>query len=259
MLSLLRCEWYQVRKSLYFKITVIILVVASVMFGFDSTSADKISYWKAWDKMYLLYFGGGVYSAMSDSAMGLLLASLFAGWMIGGSFENRVIQESISYGKKRSSVYLAKMLMYSIVVIMLCLIYWCFTALPAGLKNGLGTADVCGNLVQIRYIIGMVFAGSVAYISVITICGVIAFFVRKTGATMGICFVGILFGGNLLASILSEDIIKIINYTPLGLYRHGLKLDVTWSDICRTVMISLFWIILFWTIGYLKFKKTELK
>lgn len=259
MLSLLRCEWYQVRKSLSLKITVIILAAASIMFGFDTIDADRISDLKAWDQMYLLYFGGGVCSAMRDSALGLLVASLFAGWMIGGSFENRVIQESISYGKKRSSVYLAKMLMYSIVVIVLCLIYWCFTALPAGLKNGLGTADVCGNLVQIHYIIGMVAAGSVAYISVITICGIIAFFVRKTGTAMGICFVGILFGGNLLASILSEDIIKIVNYTPLGLYRHVLKLDVTWSDICRTVMISLFWIILFWTIGYLKFKKTELK
>lgn len=259
MLSLLRCEWYQVRKSLSFKITAIILAVASVMFGFEITGADKISNLKARDEMFLLYFGGGVYSAMSDGAMALLVASLFAGWMIGGSFENRVIQESISYGKKRSSVYLAKMLMYSIVVIVLCLIYWCFCALPAGLKNGLGTADICGNLVQIHYIIGMAAAGSVAYISVITICGIIAFFVRKTGATMGICFVGILFGGNLLASILSEDIIKIINYTPLGLYRHVLKLDVTWFDICQTVAISLCWIVLFWTIGYLKFQKTELK
>ena len=259
MLSLLRCEWYQVRKSLFLKITVIILVVASVIFGCKITDAANISNLKAWDEMYLLYFGGGVYSAMSDGAMALLVASLFAGWMIGGSFENRVIQESISYGKKRSSVYLAKMLMYSSVVIVLCLIYWCFTALPAGLKNGLGTADICGNLVQIHYIIGMVVAGSVAYISVITICGIIAFFVRKTGATMGICFVGILFGGNLLASILSEDMIKIVNYTPLGLYRHVLKLDVTWFDICQTVMISLFWIILFWTVGYFKFQKTELK
>lgn len=259
MLSLLRCEWYQVRKSLSFKIMVIIMAVVSVIFGYDIIDTANISNLKALDEMHYLYFGGGVYNAMRDSALALLVASLFAGWMIGGSFENRVIQESISYGKKRSSVYLVKMLMYSIVVIVLCLIYWCFRALPAGLQNGFGTADVCGNLVQVPYIIGMVAAGSVAYISVIAICGVIAFFARKTGATMGICFVGILFGGNLLASILSEDIIKIVNYTPLGLYRHVLKLDVTWSDISQTVMISLFWIILFWTVGYLKFKKTELK
>lgn len=259
MLSLLRCEWYQVRKSLSLKIIVIIIVVASAIFGIKFTDAAYVSQIKAWDEMYILYCGGSICGSMGDGAMALLLASLFAGWMIGTSFENRVIQESISYGKKRSSVYLAKMLMYSIVVTMLCLIYWCVRALPAGFKNGLGTADICGNLSQIPYIIGMVAAGSIAYISLFTICGIIAFFTRKTGATMGICFVGVLLGGNLLSSILSEDIIKIINYTPLGLYHHVLKLDVTWFDICQTVGISLIWIILLWAVGYFKFQKTELK
>ncbi len=259
MLSLLRCEWYQVRKSLPLKIVVIITVVASAVFGLKYTDPANLPGIKALNKMYDLYFGGSICGTMGDSAMALLLASLFAGWMIGGSFENRIIQESISYGKKRSTVYLAKMLMYSIVVTVLCLIYWCVTAFPAGFKNGLGTADICGNLTQIPYIIGMVAAGSMAYISLFAICGIIAFFVRKTGTTMGICFVGILFGGNLLASILSEDIVRIVNYTPLGLYRHVLKLDVTWSDICQTIGISLVWIILFGTIGYLKFRKTELK
>lgn len=259
MLSLLRCEWYQARKSLSLKITVVILVAASILFGIRFTDAAYVSEIKLVDETYILYFGGSIYSSMNDGAMALLLASLFAGWMIGTSFENRTIQEAISYGKKRSTVYLAKMLMYSIVVTVLCLIYWFVMALPAGLKNGLGTADICGNLTRIPYIIGMAAAGSVAYISLFTICGLIAFFTRKTGAAMGICFVGILLGGNLLASILSENIIKIINFTPLGLYRHVLKLDLTWFDICQTVVISLIWIILFWTAGYLKFRKTELK
>lgn len=259
MLSLLRCEWYQVRKSLSLKIVAIIIVIASVIFGMKFRDASYAPELKALDEMYILYGGGSICGSMGDSAMALLLASLFAGWMIGGSFENRIIQESISYGKKRSNVYLAKMLLYSIVVTVLCLIYWCVTALPAGFKNGLGAADVCGNLSQVPYIIGMVAAGSVAYISLFTICGIIAFFTQKTGTTMAICFVGILFGGNLLTSVLSEDIIKIINYTPLGLYHHVLKLDVTWGDICQTIGISLIWIILLWAVGYLKFQKAELK
>lgn len=259
MLSLLRCEWYQVRKSLSLKIIVVIIVTASVVFGMKFRDASYASELKALGEIYILYGGGSICSSMGDGAMALLLASLFAGWMIGGSFENRVIQESISYGKKRSSVYLAKMLMYSAVVTVLCLIYWCVTALPAGFKNGLGTADICGNLCQVPYIIGMIAAGSVAYISLFTICGMIAFCTRKTGTTMGVCFVGVLFGGNLLASILSKDIIKIVNYTPLGLYHHVLKLDVTWFDICQTIGISLVWIIILWAVGYLKFQKTELK
>lgn len=258
MLSLLRCEWYQLRKSLSWKITVVIMAAASVIFGVKTTAAVHTPEMKALDHMYTLYGGGSICSVMSDSAMALLLASLFAGWIIGGGFENRMIQESVCYGKKRRTVYLAKMLTYSAAVTFLCLIYWCGAALPAGFKNGLGTADICGNLSRISYIIGMVAAGSAAYISLFAICGLIAFCAQKTGTTMGICFVGILLGGNILAFLLPEDVIKIVNYTPLGLYRHVLKIDVAWPDICQTVGISLIWIILFWTVGYLKFQKTEL-
>lgn len=132
MLSLLRSEWYQVRKSLSLKITFGIVLAASVMFGIKLTDTANLSEYRKMNLVYTLYGGGAICNHMSDGAMALLLASLFAGWMIGGSFENRVIQESISYGKKRSTVYLAKMFMYSLVVTALCLVYWCVTTLPTG-------------------------------------------------------------------------------------------------------------------------------
>lgn len=253
MLSLLRCEWYQVRKSLYLKITMGLIVVLCFWFGSQFTDAVHVT------NLQTLYWGGSICEWMRDSAMGLLLASLFAGWMIGGSFENRVIQESISYGKKRIAVYLAKMIMYSLVVTVLCLLYWCVLAVPTGIKNGMGTEEICGNLCHVSYLIGMVAAGSLAFISLFMVCGVIAFCVQKSGTTMGICFVCILVGGNLLASVVPENIAEIIRYTPLALYTHVTKTDVTWFDIGQTAGISLIWILFFGTVGYLKFRKTELK
>lgn len=255
MLSLLRSEWYQVRKSLYLKIAIGLILVLCFWFGSEFTDTESV----AISNLYTRYWGGSICEWMRDSAMGLLLASLFAGWMIGGSFENRMIQESISYGKKRSAVYLAKMIMYSLVVTVLCLLYWCAAAAPIGIKNGLGSEDICGNLCQISYIVGMVAAGSLAYISLFMVCGVIAFCVRKTGTTMGICFVCILVGGNFLASMVPENIAEIIRYTPLALYTHVTKTDVTWFDIGQTAGISLIWILFFGTVGYLKFRRTELK
>lgn len=253
MLSLLRSEWYQARKSLYLKITIALIVVMCLWFGSEFTDAAHVS------NLQILYWGSAICEWMCDSAMGLLLASLFAGWMIGGSFENRVVQEAISYGKRRSTVYLAKMIMYSLVVTVLCLLYWCAAAAPAGIKNGMGPEEICGNLCHVPYMIGMIAAGSLAYISLFMVCGVVAFCVRKTGTTMGICFVCILAGGNLLASVVPENIAEIIRYTPLALYTHVTKTDVTWFDIGQTAGISLVWIILFGMAGYLKFCKTELK
>lgn len=259
MLNLLRGEYYQAKKSLTIKLTFVIILVASIIFGIKFSDASYSETFRANDRLDLLCGGGSICGTMGDSAMVLLLAGLFAGWMISGSFENRIIQESISYGRKRSSVYLAKMLMYCTVVTAFCLIYWCVSALPIFIKYGLGTNEICGNLSRPSYIIGMVATGSLAYISLFVICGIIAFFTRKTGVTMGICIVGILAGGNLMSAILPAKVLKIINYTPFGLYKSVLKLDITWSEMGITAMISLIWIVLICVSGYLKFQKTELK
>ena len=123
----------------------------------------------------------------------------------------------------------------------------------------MGTEEICGNLCHVPYMIGMVAAGGLANISLFMVCGVIAFCVRKTGTTMGICFVCILAGGNLLASVVPENIAEIIRYTPLALYTHVTKTDVTWSDIVQTAGISLLWIIGLGAVGYYIFQKAELK
>lgn len=259
MLSLLRSEWYQVRKALSVKITFGIILIVSVIYGFNMTNENYFETYKTLDQEYLLFGGGSLSSSMSDGGASLIFASLFAGWLIGAAFENRTIQEAISYGKSRTKVYWAKMLTFLCIVTGLCLVYWFGCSMTAFLKYGLGTPEVVGNLCNIEYIVGMVFAGILAYISLFAICGLIGFLNRKAGATMGICFVSILFCGNLLTLIVPESIKKIINYTPLGLYNQVLKRDVQWGDICRTSCVSLIWIAVICSIGLWKFKKTELK
>lgn len=259
MLSLLRSEWYQVRKALPVKLTMLVTLAGSVIFGFRLISESNFETLKALDERYILYGGGSLCSMISDSAGALLLASLFAGWVISRGFENRVIQESISFGKQRRTVFLAKMLMYFLVVAAACLIYWLGTSIPAFIKNGLGTSEICGNLCRPVYIAGVTLAGILSYISICSICGVVAFWSRKVGVTMGICFAAILFGGNLLAALLSERVMKFVNYTPLGLYRMVTKLDVTGADIFLTIGLSLLWTGLICGIGYWGFRKAELK
>lgn len=259
MLSLLRCEWYQVRKALSVKIAFGIILIASLIFGMKFIDEAYFETLTLLNQQYLIYGGGSVCSSMQDAAGVLLIASLFAGWLIGAGFENRVIQEAISCGKSRIQIFCSKMVVYYGVVTLLSLVYWFGTAVPAFVKNGLGTAEVCGNLHQVSYIIGMVLAGIAAYISLFSLCGVVAFFTRRTGVTMGICFAALLFGGNLLASVLPEQMIKFLHYTPLGLYNLVSKLDVQWSDMLLTVGISLVWTLLICGLGYLKFRNTELK
>lgn len=259
MLSLLRSEWYQVRKALSVKIAFVIILAYSLFFGYNVIREEYLDEYQELDRMYLFFGGGSLISDMRDGAASLLFASLFAGWLIGGAFENRTIQNAVSYGKGRAKVFWAKMISFLTVVSGLCLTYWLGNSLPAFIKNGLGTPEVVGNLCRIEYIAGMVFAGILAYSSLFAICGVAGFWCQKTGTTMGLCFVAILFGGNMLATVLPDSLLKILNYTPLRLYTQVLDLHVEWMDMIRTGCISMAWFVVICGIGLWSFKKSELK
>lgn len=218
MLSLLRSELYQVGKMLSIKLTILVILVISIVFGFRLIDESNFETLNTLGEQYVLYGGGSLCSMISDSAGVLLFASLFAGWVISRGFENRVVQESVSFGKQRGTVFLAKMLMYFLVTTLCSMIYWLGTSIPAFIRNGLGTPEVCGSLCQPVYIAGMT-----------------------------------------LAAILPEGIMKWIRYTPLGLYGLVTKLDVTGADIGLTIGISLLWTGLICGIGYLGFRRAELK
>lgn len=246
MLSLLRSEWYQIKKSLPVKVTFIIMLITPLILEFQKLGDGPA------------YGGDSLCSWMNDG-VGMVTACLFAGWLISTSFENRTIQEAISYGKSRAKVFWAKMLMFLAACTAVFLIYPIAGSLPSFLRYGLGTAEKVGNLCRADYIAGMLISGTLAYCSLFALCGMLAFFIRKTGNTMGISIVVILFGGNFLAMLLPENVQTIMNYTPFRLYSQVLSQAVQWADIWRTACLGLIWIAVICGITLWKFKRTELK
>lgn len=259
MISLFRSEWYQIRKTVAVKIQFLFILAISVFLGINETGTSYYNEVKSagWD--YVLYGGGSLLSSMEDAALVILLVSLLACWIISSAFETRTIQEAICYGKSRTIVYFAKMFIYCIVSVVMCLLVWFAGSIPVCIKYGIGTQDVVGNLCNLGYLAGMVIAGSFAYLSIFVICGVIAFLTQKTSITMGVCIIGIALGFTVVAAVLPDSLTKLINYTPVGLYHNVLKLDVSWNDIFKTSFISIIWIIVIFMAGLWKFKKTELK
>lgn len=254
MLSLMRGEWYQARKSFAVRLVLVCTIIVGVWF---ERMAQE--YYIANNQLEYATVGGCLCSMMQDTAMCLLYASVFAGLMIGGAFENRTIQSEICSGKKRTYVYLAKMVMYLLVVTVLSLAYWFSGAVVIGLRYGLGTSELIGNLSKPEYLVGMVIACVLANMSLSAICGMIGFMIRKTGVVMGVCFALILAGGNLLAALLPENVSKYFEYTPFRLAYRVLKYDLTWGEIGTTCLFSLLWIGFILGFGIWRFQRTELK
>jgi len=259
MLSLFRSELYQIRKTLAVKLLFLVITIVSVIMGIRETSAGYIKEIQEIGQDYILYLGGNLSGSMGDYAMAVLLAGLLAAWIISSGFENRTIQEAASYGRSRTRIYWVKMSVYIMASVLICLVYWFVTCIPLFIKNGTGTEDIVKNLCHPGYISGMLVSCILAYISVFAICGVIAFMVQKASITIGICIIGISLGFTLIRGVLPESLVKIINYTPAGLFERVLKLDLSWSDIIVTSCVSIAWIIITGVAGLYKFKTTELK
>lgn len=262
MFSLLRSECYQVKKSFAVRITVVVLTVASFIMSFEMLSSDYAEFYEMEGMTEKLYGAGSVMGTMSDSAMGLLIASLFSGFLISAAFENRIVQEAVSYGKTREKVFFAKMLAYLAASTLTIVLYWFVGSIGAFMKNGFGTEDTVGSLCHVDIFLGMLAAEILAYCSLYVICGVVGFICKRSGVTIGICLIAILVGGNLLAMLMSsmpENVQNIISYTPLQLNQHVLKTDVNWNDIISTGLISLLWIAAVCGIGIYHFKRDELK
>lgn len=259
MFSLFRSELFQIRKNLAVKILFLFVIITSVFLGIQEASDSYAAEYKEIGRDYINYGSGNLLSSMNDYPLATLLASLLAGWMVSQSFENRTIQEAVSYGKSRTKIYIVKIIMYFIVSIFTCLAMWTAGSIFVFMKNGIGTQEITGNLCRWDYLFGMVFAESLAYLSIFAICGVIAIITKKTSITIGICIIGITLGFTIITRALPESLSCVLNYTPVCLSGQVLKLDVSWNDIIKTSLASIVWIIGISTAGLLKFQKTELK
>ena len=259
MFSLFRSEFYQIRKTLAVKMLFLFVISTSVFLGIQEASDSYAAEYKEIERDYINYGGGRLLTNMSDYPLATLIASLLAGWMVSQAFENRTIQEAVNYGKSRTKIYLVKIIMYFIVSVFTCMAMWTAGSIFVFIKNGLGTEEITGNLCRWDYLFGMVFAVSLAYLSIFAICGVIAIITQKTSITAGICIIGITLGFTIITKALPESLSGMLNYTPVGMSVQVLKLDVSWNDIIKTSLTSIAWIVAISTAGLLKFKKTELK
>lgn len=260
MLSQLRGEWYQARKSLAIKIAYVLTLGLSLLFGYNNTFSQELQqFYQESHQELNLYGAGSLINAISDSAFSLLFAGLFAGLFISSAFENRLLQEAVSYGKSRAKIFWAKMLVYFAIAVGISWLYWFGMSFAAFWKNGIGTAQLAGNFSKVQVLAGVLAAATLAYLSLFALCGLVAFLCRRSGVTIGSCIIGILILGNVLASLLPDRLLNIVNKTPLGLYTQVLSTDVSWGRIVYTSVLSLIWTAAICAAALWRFQKTELK
>ncbi len=256
MFNLIKCEFFKLRKSMAFYIllgTTILLaiigtVVSIVMAGNITNTSIKSS----------LYGINVLISALSDTSLIMILGSILAGIFICSDFENRTFQGAISSGNGRGRVLLSKVIAYFVALSILTIPYPAVFSVGMTIFNGFGAPI---NVVMCYKIAGMFLSTFVINASMLSVAVLCAFLIKKSGAVIGISIGLLAIGGNIIVGLgsLSPVIGKILPYTPLGLNRLVIKLDVNVFDFNKVVLIGLVYISIFVFATYRIFRKAELK
>jgi ABC-2 type transport system permease protein len=212
----------------------------------------------------------GNITGLADAMIIWLFGSLTVGILVGDDFENKIIHSSISYGRKK--IVINYMLVYITMMIVLLLPYLIGSivlitaridmsgAQPTAVTVFMDNAIKYNSETNILKLILSYLSHIVVTISQISICIIVAMKVKKTVAVTAFGFIFGMFTA-LISALVSEVKIldNIYKLTPYNysISRLGLTADVI--DMYAGIGVSIIFICICGIIGWLIFKKSDIK
>ena len=262
-MNVLKCEFIKLKKSTAFKVTWLVTLCFSVLYGFMVVrSGDE------YNGLLL------VINSLSDSSLYIIIGAVIAGLFICNDFENRTFQESITCGNSHLSVILSKSFVYTLSMLAACVPYSIVSGAIVAAKYGWGL-DMAGAsgfdfFARMSLLLVSIFF---SYLPVIMLFVLICFLVQKTGSSLAINM-PIMMIGTIVFQMLqqyvfpeSEIYAKLYGYSFLGLCKmpfgylseEALLVDVTMQNYLPIIIAGAVWSILFFTTAAIIFKKRDLK
>ena len=266
-MNVLKCEFIKLRKSTAFKITWLVTICFSVLFGFMILYAGTYSSMEC--KGFLIMI-----NAFSNNWLFIIIGAIIGGLFICNDFENHTFQESITCGNSHLSVIASKTFIYTLSTLAIYVPYPIVSSTIVAVKYGWGfeTAGVSG----LDFIAKMTLFFTSIFFScmpIITLFVLICFLVQKAGTSiainMPVMIVGMVVFPMLQQFVFPESEIyaKIYGYSFLGLSnmifgylnKDSLLVDVTMQNYLPIIIAGAIWSILFFALAAVTFKKRDLK
>lgn len=243
MINLLKLEFYKLKHSKPFILISLIIIVGELS---NVLKSGSITGKRA--------FTGGIL----DIATIMLLGSIFAGLFIGTDFVNRTINQEVTAGNSRLSIFFSKVIILFISIEILMLIYPITAVIVNTSLNGWGEPVTISTVI---YILRTVFLRMILDVSCLGLWMFFAFLFRDVTKTMGVSILTLALGFPLLALPSQKSVIikNIYNLTVHSQARVIIN-DVLTSNQLISIFVSNF-IVIFVLLGasYLLFRKVELK
>lgn len=189
------------------------------------------------------------------SSIMVFITPIFAGQFLAQSFENRMIQNSIMAGQRRTSIVIGKSLYFFFLSMMFLLMPTIIDALiitiVKGWNNSGLTLDTGTLLIQALLFLLLISASYMVNVP-------IAFYFKKTGPTIGFgLLISILLYSFTQELVQRESLHSLIKWIPLG--NSYFVFTETSIGLVKSFVVALLWTIICILVTWIIFRKDELK
>lgn len=260
MINLIHADFYKLRKTLAFKVCLLITIGCAAILTFLSHGMATGT----------LEVQSSVASGLSDAFMVSVIGSLFAGILICNDFDSKNIHDEISCG--RGSIVVSKTVIYTIVIILFVLPYaiagfvafvskgsftmdYNFSTYTAVMANSTGMA-VDGN--AIFKVIRLLLVSVILHAAKLSICIPLAFKVRKSVivTVIGVVFFCVI--DSIINVLVDVPVVgEILKFTPFSY--NLLPMTISEGELLKICLVSTGFIIIMAFVTYRLFRKAEIK
>ncbi len=260
MINLMHAKLYELRKSMTFKVSLLVTTLCAVILAVLSNGVA----------LGKLDVTADTASGLTDAFIISVIGSLIAGNIICSDFDNKNIHDEISRGRK--AIVTSKVIIYCLVISILVLPYalvgfigflaqgsfspnFNFSTYTMLMSNPQGfsiTGDNIGKAILVLLV------SIVLHVARLSICIPIAFKVRKSVVVtvIGVVFLFVVDFFMVMVAKISA-LADVVELLPYG--KAVLTMDMSTGTLIKYVISSLVFINIMRVITYVGFKKSEIK
>lgn len=167
-----------------------------------------------------------------------LLAGILAGFFISNDYVTGVMKNVLITGKGRNQVYIAKLITFSVGVIIIVLIYPIISTTSATIFYGFGEINEPSAVLYIGRVLGLYLLQLIAFSSILMFIAILS---EENGKTIAISFslIFVVYFSFIFLSNSFSSIQKTYEHTVLYQLYEVYKVNITSTEVIKSAIIAL--------------------
>lgn len=256
--KLFKIEMKKLRKSTAMKVMLVVALVLSLL-NVGIYALIKVIGGEITEIFGVVDGHSMIIMLTNDTSDIMLMVVILMAVLVGGDFSARTLQTQVAAGYSRFNILVSRYITMIISYAVLFVLY--AGVIVAGITAVYGFGEGVTS-VMIKELVFNIIYSFVLSLTMLSLYMLFIFLVKSTGAAIGICVPFMLFGVSIIQMLafIGDIVEKVLSFTPFGQMGilSGMYVEKS-IDPVKLFSVCGVWFLIFSSLSYLAFRKSELK